>query len=79
MVQAADSLPNLVLELRQIAILSGFASLNDHVYQREAPEVVSFSTCLRIQNDGVFSFKSSHADFWLIILNAPKLWTGISQ
>lgn len=27
---------------------------------REAPEVVSFSTCLGTQNDGVFSFKSSH-------------------
>ena len=63
MVQAADSLLKLVSELKQTAIFSGFSSLNDHVDQRKAPEVVSISTCLRIQNDGVFSFKSSHADF----------------
>ncbi|GAB2277796.1 Mediator of RNA polymerase II transcription subunit 22a [Dionaea muscipula] len=34
MVQAADSLLNLVSELKQTAISSGFASLNDHVEQR---------------------------------------------
>ncbi|CBI24127.3 hypothetical protein AAG906_025956 [Vitis piasezkii] len=36
MVQAADSLLKLVSELKQTAIFSGFASLNDHVDQREA-------------------------------------------
>lgn len=35
-VQAADSLLKLVSELKQTAIFSGFASLNDHVDQREA-------------------------------------------
>ncbi|KAK2640931.1 hypothetical protein Ddye_022694 [Dipteronia dyeriana] len=34
MVQAADSLLRLVSELKQTAIFSGFASLNDHVEQR---------------------------------------------
>ncbi|ESR55189.1 Mediator of RNA polymerase II transcription subunit 22b [Citrus sinensis] len=34
MVQAADSLLKLVSELKQTAIFSGFASLNDHVEQR---------------------------------------------
>ena len=33
-VQAADSLLKLVSELKQTAIFSGFASLNDHVEQR---------------------------------------------
>ncbi|XP_022996931.1 mediator of RNA polymerase II transcription subunit 22b-like isoform X2 [Cucurbita maxima] len=33
-VQAADSLLKLVSELKQAAIFSGFASLNDHVEQR---------------------------------------------
>ncbi|GMH05740.1 hypothetical protein Nepgr_007580 [Nepenthes gracilis] len=36
MVQAADSLLKLVSELKQTAIFSGFASLNDHVEQRTA-------------------------------------------
>ncbi|XP_010537830.1 PREDICTED: mediator of RNA polymerase II transcription subunit 22a-like [Tarenaya hassleriana] len=36
MVQAADSLLKLVSELKQTAIFSGFASLNDHVEQRIA-------------------------------------------
>ncbi|XP_059453141.1 mediator of RNA polymerase II transcription subunit 22a-like [Corylus avellana] len=36
MVQAADSLLKLVSELKQTAIFSGFASLNDHVDQRTA-------------------------------------------
>ncbi|KAK6931117.1 Mediator of RNA polymerase II transcription subunit 22 [Dillenia turbinata] len=36
MVQAADSLLKLVSELKQTAIFSGFASLNDHVDQRIA-------------------------------------------
>ncbi|XP_010242435.1 PREDICTED: mediator of RNA polymerase II transcription subunit 22a-like isoform X1 [Nelumbo nucifera] len=34
MVQAADSLLKLVSELKQTAIFSGFASLNEHVEQR---------------------------------------------
>ncbi|XVF29956.1 hypothetical protein REPUB_Repub16aG0015700 [Reevesia pubescens] len=34
MVQASDSLLKLVSELKQMAIFSGFASLNDHVEQR---------------------------------------------
>ncbi|KHN07647.1 Putative mediator of RNA polymerase II transcription subunit 22 [Glycine soja] len=34
MVQAADSLLKLVSELKQTAIFSGFASLNDHVEER---------------------------------------------
>ncbi|KAE8685670.1 Mediator of RNA polymerase II transcription subunit 22a [Hibiscus syriacus] len=34
MVQAADSLLKLVSELKQTAIFSGFASLNDHVEHR---------------------------------------------
>ncbi|XP_021904990.1 mediator of RNA polymerase II transcription subunit 22b-like [Carica papaya] len=34
MAQAADSLLKLVSELKQTAIFSGFASLNDHVEQR---------------------------------------------
>ncbi|KAL7250478.1 hypothetical protein ACSBR1_012482 [Camellia fascicularis] len=34
MVQAADSLLKLVSELKQTAIFSGFASLNDHIDQR---------------------------------------------
>lgn len=34
--QAADSLLRLVSELKQTAIFSGFASLNDHVDQRIA-------------------------------------------
>lgn len=34
MVQAADSLLKLVSELKQTAIFSGFATLNDHVEQR---------------------------------------------
>ncbi|XP_057767143.1 mediator of RNA polymerase II transcription subunit 22a-like isoform X1 [Salvia miltiorrhiza] len=34
MVQAADSLLKLVSELKQTAVFSGFASLNDHVDQR---------------------------------------------
>ncbi|TQD82890.1 hypothetical protein C1H46_031554 [Malus baccata] len=34
MVQAADSLLKLVSELKQTAIFSGFASLNDHVEKR---------------------------------------------
>lgn len=33
-VQAADSLLKLVSELKQTAIFSGFATLNDHVEQR---------------------------------------------
>lgn len=33
-VQAADSLLKLVSELKQTAIFSGFASLNEHVEQR---------------------------------------------
>ncbi|GAB4846166.1 Mediator of RNA polymerase II transcription subunit 22a [Ancistrocladus abbreviatus] len=36
MVLAADSLLKLVSELKQTAIFSGFASLNDHVEQRTA-------------------------------------------
>ncbi|VVA91538.1 unnamed protein product [Arabis nemorensis] len=36
MVQAANSLLKLVSELKQTAIFSGFASLNDHVEQRIA-------------------------------------------
>ncbi|KAI4380266.1 hypothetical protein MLD38_006476 [Melastoma candidum] len=36
MVQAADSLLKLVSELKQTAIFSGFASLNDHVEKRIA-------------------------------------------
>ncbi|XP_076906377.1 mediator of RNA polymerase II transcription subunit 22a-like [Bidens hawaiensis] len=36
MVQAADSLLKLVSELKQTAIFSGFASLNDHVDKRTA-------------------------------------------
>ncbi|XP_030938587.1 mediator of RNA polymerase II transcription subunit 22b-like [Quercus lobata] len=36
MVQTADSLLKLVSELKQTAIFSGFASLNDHVEQRTA-------------------------------------------
>ncbi|EFH66424.1 surfeit locus protein 5 family protein [Arabidopsis lyrata subsp. lyrata] len=36
LVQAADSLLKLVSELKQTAIFSGFASLNDHVEQRTA-------------------------------------------
>lgn len=36
MVQAADSLLKLVSELKQTAIFSGLASLNDHVEQRTA-------------------------------------------
>lgn len=35
-VQAADSLLKLVSELKQTAIFSGFASLNDHVEQKTA-------------------------------------------
>ncbi|KAL8133325.1 hypothetical protein AgCh_008693 [Apium graveolens] len=34
MIQAADSLLKLVSELKQTAIFSGFATLNDHVEQR---------------------------------------------
>ncbi|GLT74884.1 hypothetical protein SLA2020_466490 [Shorea laevis] len=36
MVQAADSLLKLVSELKQTAIFSGFATLNDHVEHRTA-------------------------------------------
>uniref|UniRef100_A0A7N0UIV9 Mediator complex subunit 22 n=1 Tax=Kalanchoe fedtschenkoi TaxID=63787 RepID=A0A7N0UIV9_KALFE len=36
MVQAADSLLKLVSELKQTAIFSGLASLNDHVEQRKS-------------------------------------------
>lgn len=35
-VQAADSLLKLVSELKQTAMFSGFASLNDHVEQKTA-------------------------------------------
>ncbi|EPS61305.1 hypothetical protein M569_13495, partial [Genlisea aurea] len=34
LVQAADSLLKLVSELKQTAVFSGFASLNDHIDQR---------------------------------------------
>ncbi|WJX32574.1 Mediator of RNA polymerase II transcription subunit 22b [Trifolium repens] len=37
MVQAADSLLKLVSDLKQTAIFSGFASLNDHTIQSIQP------------------------------------------
>jgi len=67
-VQAADSLLKLVSELKQTAIFSGFASLNDHVEQR----IVEFNqqaeksdrTLSRIAEEAAASLKELESHYY---------------
>ncbi|KAG5392390.1 hypothetical protein IGI04_022353 [Brassica rapa subsp. trilocularis] len=68
MVQAADSILKLVSELKQTAIFSGFASLNDHVEQRIAEfdqEAEKTNRLLaRIGDDASASLKELEAHYY---------------
>ncbi|KAL2482773.1 Mediator of RNA polymerase II transcription subunit 22a [Forsythia ovata] len=68
MVQAADSLLKLVSELKQTAIFSGFASLNDHVDQRteEFNKLAEKTngTLARIGEEAVASLKDLESHYY---------------
>lgn len=68
MVQAADSLLKLVSELKQTAIFSGFASLNDHVEQRTAEfnklSAQTENTLARIGEEAAASLKDLESHFY---------------
>ncbi|XP_010458016.1 PREDICTED: mediator of RNA polymerase II transcription subunit 22b [Camelina sativa] len=68
MVQAADSILKLVSELKQTAIFSGFASLNDHVEQRIAEfdqEAENTNRLLaRIADDASASLKELESHYY---------------
>ncbi|KAL2465625.1 mediator of RNA polymerase II transcription subunit 22b-like [Abeliophyllum distichum] len=72
MVQAADSLLKLVSELKQTAIFSGFASLNDHVDQRteEFNKLAEKSngTLARIGEEAVASLKDLESHYYSSVL-----------
>ncbi|XP_009768400.1 mediator of RNA polymerase II transcription subunit 22a-like [Nicotiana tabacum] len=68
MVQAADTLLKLVSELKQTAIFSGFASLNDHVEQRteEFTEQAEKTECMlsRIGEEAAASLKELESHYY---------------
>ncbi|XP_059304604.1 mediator of RNA polymerase II transcription subunit 22a [Lycium barbarum] len=68
MVQAADSLLKLVSELKQTAMFSGFASLNDHVEQRteEFTEQAEKTECMlsRIGEEAAASLKELESHYY---------------
>lgn len=68
MVQASDSLLKLVSELKQTAIFSGFASLNDHVEQRTAEfnklSAQTENTLGRIGEEAASSLKDLESHFY---------------
>ncbi|XP_043715169.1 mediator of RNA polymerase II transcription subunit 22a-like isoform X1 [Telopea speciosissima] len=68
MVQAADSLLKLVSELKQTAIFSGFASLNEHVEQRtiEFNQQAEKTDCIlaRIGEEAAASLKELEAHYY---------------
>ncbi|KAF5450012.1 hypothetical protein F2P56_030397 [Juglans regia] len=80
MVQAADSLLKLVSELKQTAIFSGFASLNDHVEQR----TVEFNQqaektdrmLARIGEEAAASLKELEAHYYSSAERASQLQNG---
>ncbi|KAG2707737.1 hypothetical protein I3760_05G160900 [Carya illinoinensis] len=80
MVQAADSLLKLVSELKQTAIFSGFASLNDHVEQR----TVEFNQqaektdrmLARIGEEAAASLKELEAHYYSSVERASQLQNG---
>ncbi|XP_043715170.1 mediator of RNA polymerase II transcription subunit 22b-like isoform X2 [Telopea speciosissima] len=67
-VQAADSLLKLVSELKQTAIFSGFASLNEHVEQRtiEFNQQAEKTDCIlaRIGEEAAASLKELEAHYY---------------
>ncbi|KAH0690139.1 hypothetical protein R3W88_008963 [Solanum pinnatisectum] len=68
MVHAADSLLKLVSELKQTAMFSGFASLNDHVEQRteEFTEQAEKTECMlsRIGEEAAASLKELESHYY---------------
>ncbi|KAK4765242.1 hypothetical protein SAY86_026332 [Trapa natans] len=76
MVQAADSLLKLVSELKQTAIFSGFASLNDHVEQRiaEFEQQVDKSDHLlsRIADEAAASLKELESHYYSSVQRANQ-------
>ncbi|CAN4087580.1 unnamed protein product [Withania somnifera] len=68
MINAADSLLKLVSELKQTAMFSGFASLNDHVEQRteEFTEQAEKTECMlsRIGEEAAASLKELESHYY---------------
>ncbi|KAM7267099.1 hypothetical protein ACFE04_009265 [Oxalis oulophora] len=77
MVQAADSLLKLVSELKQTAIFSGFASLNDHVEQRTAEfnqmAEKTDNTLARIGEEAAASLKELESHYYSSAAHKPSL------
>ncbi|XP_042003400.1 mediator of RNA polymerase II transcription subunit 22b-like [Salvia splendens] len=76
MVQAADSLLKLVSELKQTAVFSGFASLNDHVDQRtdEFNKLTedTNSTLTRIGEETAASLKELEHHYYSSTIRTPQ-------
>ncbi|KAF9606253.1 hypothetical protein IFM89_024074 [Coptis chinensis] len=80
MVQAADTLLKLVSELKQTAIFSGFASLNEHVEQR----TIEFNQqaertdrmLARIGEEAAASLKELESHYYSSIQRTNKFETG---
>ncbi|KAJ9541243.1 hypothetical protein OSB04_027749 [Centaurea solstitialis] len=76
MVQAADSLLKLVSELKQTAIFSGFASLNDHVEQRteELNQQAEKTDRIlaRIGEDAAASLKEMESHYYSSVLRSNQ-------
>ncbi|KAK9062409.1 hypothetical protein SSX86_019595 [Deinandra increscens subsp. villosa] len=76
MVQAADSLLKLVSELKQTAIFSGFASLNDHVDKRTAElnqQAEKTDRMLaRIGEDAAASLKEMESHYYSSLLRSNQ-------
>ncbi|KAL7612948.1 hypothetical protein Lser_V15G06548 [Lactuca serriola] len=76
MVQAADSLLKLVSELKQTAIFSGFASLNDHVEQRTEElnhqAEKTDKILARIGEDAAASLKEMESHYYSSIVRSTK-------
>ncbi|KAI8536786.1 hypothetical protein RHMOL_Rhmol10G0283800 [Rhododendron molle] len=76
-VQAADSLLKLVSDLKQTAIFSGFASLNDHVEQRihEFNQQAEKTDCLlaKIGEDAAASLKELESHYYSSALRTSRL------
>nr|KAJ0222854.1 hypothetical protein LSAT_V11C200071370 [Lactuca sativa] len=76
MVQAADSLLKLVSELKQTAIFSGFASLNDHVEQRTEElnhqAEKTDKILARIGEDAAASLKEMESHYYSSLVRSTK-------
>lgn len=75
-VQAADSLLKLVSELKQTAIFSGFASLNDHVEQRTEElnhqAEKTDKILARIGEDAAASLKEMESHYYSSLVRSTK-------